>query len=393
MRYTERGRPYKQHQGAKMEQIDNGSNGEDRKRAEKTWDQSLEHASVLMNSPSIGMNVIEDDQIVDANDTFLRMTGYTREDLRTGRMNWVHMTPPEYLVRTRQAHQELATRLSMTPYEKEYVCKDGSRLPVLVGAVVLPSHLSQSIAFVLDNSARQELEQRTDAFLSMVSHELRTPLTAVKAQTQLLKRRLSRQGLHEMAATLAKIEEPTQRLERFIGDLMDTSKIQAGRLEYVQELVDLDALLHEIAETMQQMSPTHSIVLRGGIEHALVGDKIRLEQVSINLISNAIKYSPAGSMVEIEMCSSSETATIRVRDQGIGIPKEQHEKIFERFYRVADLSQRAISGLGMGLYIVAEIVKQHEGTITVESEMGKGSTFQLTLPLSRKEKSDESDNH
>jgi signal transduction histidine kinase len=122
-------------------------------------------------------------------------------------------------------------------------------------------------------------------------------------------------------------------------------------------------------------------VVRGEAPHILVGDKGRLEQVFINLLSNAIKYSPDASTVEIEASTFAEIVTIRVCDHGIGIPQEQREKIFERFYRVADLSQRAVPGLGMGLYIVAEIVKQHGGTITVESEGGKGSTFQVTLPL------------
>jgi signal transduction histidine kinase len=134
---------------------------------------------------------------------------------------------------------------------------------------------------------------------------------------------------------------------------------------------------------MQQMSTTHTIVVRGATAHVLVGDKGRLEQVFINLLSNAMKYSPDANTVEIEASASTEIATIRVCDHGIGIQQEQREKIFERFYRVGDLSQRAVPGLGMGLYIVAEIVKQHGGTITVESEGGNGSTFQVTLPLKR----------
>ena len=154
-------------------------------------------------------------------------------------------------------------------------------------------------------------------------------------------------------------------------------------MEYLQEAVDLDRLLHEVAETMQQMCTTHTIVVHGAAPHVLVGDKGRLEQVFINLISNAIKYSPDASMVEIEVSTFAETVTISVCDHGIGIPQEQREKIFERFYRVVDLSQRAVPGLGMGLYIVAEIVKRHGGTLTVNSEAGKGSTFQVTLPLER----------
>src|SRR5262249_26019901 len=112
-------------------------------------------------------------------------------------------------------------------------------------------------------------------------------------------------------------------------------------------------------------------------------DKGRLAQVFLNLISNAIKYAPDAPLIEIEASAAADTATIAVRDHGIGIPQEQREKIFERFYRVSDPSQHMVPGLGMGLCIVTEIVKQHGGTITVDSEVGEGSTFHITLPLTR----------
>ena len=112
-------------------------------------------------------------------------------------------------------------------------------------------------------------------------------------------------------------------------------------------------------------------------------DKGRLAQVFLNLISNAIKYAPDAPLIDIEVSASAETATIAVRDHGIGIPKEQCEKIFERFYRVGDPSHRMVPGLGMGLCIAMEIIRQHGGTITVDSEVGKGSTFTVMLPLTR----------
>ena len=356
---------------------------EKQKWREEALCQSQERVRALVDSNIIGIIVAEGEEIVEANDTFLRMTGYSRDDLLQRRINWVHITAPEDLDRTRQAHQELAHYQSMQPYEKEYVCKDGSHLPVLVGGVVFPYDPSQSIYFVLDNSARKELEQRKENFLSMASHELKTPLTAVKMRIQLAKTRLMKQGYHEAAAVLAKAEGSVKLLERLIKELLDGSRIQAGKLEYVQEPVDLEALLSEVADTMQQVSATHPIVVRGTIPCTLIGDKGRLEQVFINLISNAITYSPSATTIEIDCHVSSEAVTVSVRDHGIGIPQELHDKIFERFYRISDLSQRAVPGLGMGLYIVAEIVRHHGGTIQVESEAGNGSTFHVTLPLKR----------
>jgi signal transduction histidine kinase len=165
--------------------------------------------------------------------------------------------------------------------------------------------------------------------------------------------------------------------------LLDVSKIQAGRLEYVRETVDLEALLQEITEILQQTNPSHTIVVRGTVGTSLIGDPDRLGQVFINLLSNAIKYSPDAKTVEMDLSTSPEMVTVSVRDHGLGIPREQRDKIFDRFYRVTDSKQRAIPGLGMGLYIVAEIVKRHGGTITVDSAIGKGSTFTVTLPKKR----------
>ncbi|EFH88467.1 PAS domain S-box protein [Ktedonobacter racemifer] len=355
---------------------------EGQKRIEESLRQSQERVSVLMNSTMIGINIIEKEQIVDANDTFLRMTGYTCEDLRAGRMNWMRMTPPEYLARTRQVHQELATQQSVT-YEKEYICKDGSRLPVVVCGVVLKHHPRQAIAFVLDNSARKELDQRKDAFISMASHELRNPLTALKLQTSLLHRQLARQGIPASAPALSSMETQINTVTRLVEEWLDVSKFQAGRLEYVRERVNLDELLREIVDTMQQTHPSHRILLRGAVQTSLMADRDRLGQVFTNLLSNAIKYSPGAETVEMDLSTSEETVTVRVCDHGLGIPREQRDKIFERFYRASGPRQKAIPGLGMGLYIVAEIVKRHRGTITVDSTVGKGSTFTVTLPKKR----------
>jgi PAS domain S-box-containing protein len=353
---------------------------EDQKRTEEALRQSQERVNALMNSNIIGIFANEGEQIVDANDTFLRLTGYTREDLRAGRINWMHMTPPEYLARTLEAHQELATQQSYMPYEKECVCQDGSRLPVVVGRVTLQANRSQGIAFVLDNSARKELDQRKDAFISMASHELRNPLTALKLQATLLHRQLARHGTLDQTPALARMETQIKTITRLVEELLDVSKIQAGRLEYVWEPVDLDALLQDITETLQQTSPSHTIVVRGTVGTSLIGDPDRLGQVFTNLITNAIKYSPNATTVEMDLSTSEEAVTIRVRDYGMGIPRELRDKIFERFYRVTDPKQKRIAGLGMGLYIVAEIVKGHGGTITVDSEVGKGSTFEVVFP-------------
>jgi signal transduction histidine kinase len=235
----------------------------------------------------------------------------------------------------------------------------------------------------LDTFDYPEPEQLRDDLLSVTSHELMTPLTVLKLQTQYLHRRLARQGLDDCVAILAKMEAQIQKLERLNGDLLSVSNRQTGRLEYVQESVDLNEVLRESAEVMHQMHSTHTIVVRGTATTCLIGDKDRLGQLFINLLSNAIKYSPFADTVEVEIHSSAEAITISVRDYGIGIPRDQHEHIFERLYRAVDPSTQTFPGLGIGLYLVAEIIKHYGGMITVESAVGKGSTFHVALPLTR----------
>jgi signal transduction histidine kinase len=177
------------------------------------------------------------------------------------------------------------------------------------------------------------------------------------------------------------MEAQIHKLERLNADLLSVSDRQTGRLKYVQEHVDLNQVLQESAEVMHQMYPTHTIVVRGAAATCLLGDKDRLGQVFSNLLSNAIKYSPGADTVEVEICSSAEAITISVHDHGFGIPQDQREKIFECFYRAVDPRTHTFSGLGIGLYLVAEVIKRHGGTVTMESAMGKGSAFHVVLPL------------
>ncbi len=242
--------------------------------------------------------------------------------------------------------------------------------------VALPLYI-QTLQLLLDAIIER------DRAISTASHEIKTPLTVLKLQTQLLQKRLEKQGLHDFLTPFAKIEAQIHKLERLTRELLDDAQSQTDRLEYHNKFLDLNKLLRECAEVVQHLYLTHQVIIHGTAKACLVGDKHRLEQVFTNLLSNAIKYSPASDTVELEVSSSKETITVRVRDHGIGIPREHQEKIFERFYRIVDPERRTIPGLGVGLSIVADIIKQYGGKITVESEQGKGSTFHLVLPAAQ----------
>ena len=266
-----------------------------------------------------------------------------------------------------------------------HTAKDGRQ--IVVDCVKALSREDDGSQFIMetnrDFTQRKELEQRKDEFISMTSHELKTPITTLKGYNQLLRMRLMQQGNQEAIPMLNKMEGQVNRLNKLIDELLVGSKIQAGRLDYEEEPVDVDALVHDMVELLQATTTTHVLNVSGSTKAIIIGDKDRLSQVLTNLITNAIKYSPQASSVDIVLARSQKSVSIAVHDYGVGIPKAAQRHIFERFYRVHGEQEKAFPGLGMGLYIASEIVKRHGGTITVESEEGKGSIFMVTLPLNK----------
>jgi signal transduction histidine kinase len=233
----------------------------------------------------------------------------------------------------------------------------------------------------MDVSTQVELEQRKDDFMSMASHELKTPVTSIKGYTQLLIRKFEKEGMDEPVAYLTRMDNQIDKLTRLIRDLLDVSKAQTGKLDYEEAPIDIDRLVRETIESVQQTTTTHTLILHDTSHAIVLGDSERLSQVLINLLSNAIKYSPRADHVDVHVVASSNTVIINVQDYGVGIAKEHHAKLSERFYRVYGNSNKLFPGLGIGLYISYEIVKRHHGEITLTSEEGKGSTFSITLPL------------
>lgn len=222
------------------------------------------------------------------------------------------------------------------------------------------------------------LDIRKDEFISMASHELRTPLTSVKGYIQLLEAKLKEKD-PEAYRYVVKTGTSLSRLQVLVEDLLDVSKIQSGRLPFQLSLFSPDEVLAEAVEEIRHTVPRHTITIQGSTQAMIHGDRARIIQVLINLLNNAIKYSPGADRVEISLTATEKEVTIAVKDFGIGIPAGHHAKIFERFHRVPDNAD--FTGLGIGLYISNEIIQRHQGSMRVESEPGKGSVFYISLPV------------
>jgi len=234
-----------------------------------------------------------------------------------------------------------------------------------------------------DITERARLERYKDEFISMASHELKTPVTSLKGFTHILQRRLTKQGDEQGLHYLARMDAQLNRLTSLISDLLDLSRIQLGKLVLRVEPFDLDALINETVENIQAVTSTHRLLVEGRTGIQMLGDKDRLGQVVINLLTNAIKYSPGAGTVLVQLSQDSEQAIVSVQDFGIGIDESHHERLFERFYRVTDPEEKTYPGLGIGLSISRDIVERHHGRIWVKSSKGKGSTFFVALPRSR----------
>ncbi|GCF08933.1 sensor histidine kinase [Dictyobacter arantiisoli] len=231
--------------------------------------------------------------------------------------------------------------------------------------------------------AIQELEKRRNEFVNMVVHELRTPLTSLKAHAQILRKHFSLTGDEAVIRTTTRMNTQINKLTDLISDFQDITRIEGGRLQFRESYFDFDELVNEIVEEMQPVTDRQLLLRDGETNKTVWGDRSRIGQVITNLIMNAIKYAPDSDRIVIKMQSDDTTVTLQIQDFGPGIPQTVQDKIFAPFFRVEGATARTISGLGLGLYISAEIIQRQEGHLWVESQEGKGSTFCFTLPIER----------
>jgi len=271
------------------------------------------------------------------------------------------------------------------PFQTERLAKDGHRVPVSItvspirskdGTIIGASKIARDITDEL--RAMRELNDRKDEFIGVAGHELRTPITTIKGYLQLMEEHsLDPAGKSFIEKALRQVN----KLNRLVTDLLDVSKIQAGRLEYNMMPCFLLPLVRESVDMVGQMHPSHRLETELPAEDIVImADGPKIEQVMINFLTNAIKYSPEADRVALRVKKEEGRVVVVVQDWGIGIPTEHLEHIFDRYYRV-NASEHVIGGLGLGLYISNEVIRRHGGAVWVRSEPGKGAEFYFSLPL------------
>src|SRR5216684_1177459 len=309
--------------------------------------------------------------------------------------------PPAAFATLRALHE------GQTVFQHQEIIRhaDGTNLPVLVNAVSVDPHLlagleaeggnrhissaePAALVVIQDVTSLKEAEQLKDQFIGLVVHELRNPLAALKGFATMLLRHSQGDRGTALASwqqeALTEIDLAADRLNRLTEDLLDVVRLEAGRLVLHRESIDLVNTIRHVIAQMGQSSDRHQLTFSTSLSHLQAQmDRGRIEQVLVNLLTNAIKYSPDGGSVEValQLASEWQEALISIRDQGIGIPQAEQAQLFGRFVRASNSQTQGISGTGLGLYLCRELVSQHGGDIWFESTEGSGSTFFLRLPL------------
>lgn len=233
---------------------------------------------------------------------------------------------------------------------------------------------------LLDITDEYLLQQRKDEFISVASHELKTPITSLSASIQILQKLIKAEGQADMLPQfINKASKNLNKLVHLLDDLLNATKIQQGQLALNKTVFNLTELVNDCCENVR-LGDDHEFILNGDKELMVYADYRRIDQVMVNLINNAVKYSPQSKTIEISITHDTESATVSVRDFGIGINPQKQPHLFDRYYRVDTLGHQ-FSGLGLGLYISSEIINRHDGKIGVESSPGEGSKFWFTLPI------------
>ncbi|MEO8822489.1 MAG: PAS domain S-box protein [Ginsengibacter sp.] len=335
--------------------------------------------------------------ITSWNQAAFKMFGYTEEEAIGKHISLI--IPKDRLDEETKIIESLSRGEKIDHFETIRIAKNGALRDISLtispirgrrGKIIGASKIARDISMRKEAEKQrqnytkrlQELNKYKDEFMVMASHELKTPLTVIMANLQVL---------HEMMENdphlilLEKVLKQVNKLSKLISNLLNVSKIEAGQLELNPTKFDLNELLAELIDNLQQTTKDHKIIYAKKQRKLMINaDREKIEQVVINLISNAIKYSRETGRIIVNATQNTDVVRVNVKDEGIGIPKEDLENIFLRFFRVSG-SASSYSGSGVGLYISSEIIKNHGGKLWAESEIGKGSVFNFSLPAAKEE--------
>jgi PAS domain S-box-containing protein len=352
----------------------------------------------LVDANVVGVLIsnLDDGQIIEANDAFLDMVGFTRDDLTSGRIKWTELTPPEWLAASQRAMAQLRATGGADLFEKEYLRKDGSRVPVLVAAAALEGTPIQSVAFVVDLTERRRAEAERERLRQLqadlvrisrittmgemtasLSHEIRQPIAAAMTDAKACVRWLAREhpDLGEARASAERIVDDTTRAAEIINRVASLFKKGSPQ----REAVDVNELARETLALLRLEMERYRVSLRTDLASDVpwvAADRVQLQQVLMNLMLNAIEamQGTGGELSVMSKCGEDGALLFSVSDTGVGLPADKADAIFEAFFTTKP------QGTGMGLSISRSIVESHGGRLWATSGTERGATFHFSLP-------------
>jgi|GEM_PF-1339201 len=358
----------------------------DRKLAEEALFLSEQRQSIAIQSTKMGewdWNIPAD--IMQRNQDACQLMGLEPDAHREGYSSFFSGIHPEDLYMVRQQVETAIGGTNILQSEFRVIRADsGQTVWVSIYGRII-THIEgisiRMIGVIYDITARKKLEKQKDDFISIASHELKTPVSSIKGYSQLVLHALNEKGDTENVQLLKKMNGQVDRLTKLLFALLDSNSVLEGKLRLNPEPFDLNMLIEQEVMEQQLVFAGRRLVQKLQPLPIIHADRSRIRQVLTNLISNAAKYSPEGSDIIISTNDAQDGAMVKVTDFGIGISTDEQQRIFERYYRVSGEGWNRQS-FGLGLYISLEIIKQHQGSMGVESIRGKGSTFYFKLPYS-----------
>jgi PAS domain S-box-containing protein len=344
-------------------------------------EKSAKLAAIVESSDDAIISKTFNSIVTSWNDSAQRTFGYTADEMIGESI--LKLIPED----RREEEPQIIARLKkgerVDHFETKRVTKDGKLLDVSL--TISPVKDTQGNIIGVSKIARditdkKQEETRKNDFIAMVSHELKTPLTSMKSYIQVLLQRAMKDGDSFRINALTRADIQAKKMTLMIQDFLTLAKLEDGKIPLHKEIFELHPLVEEIVSDAQILTSTHAIHLKDCPEVKLKADREKIGQVLTNLVSNAVKYSPNGGNI-IVGCQllDGKKAKIYVSDEGVGISAQDQKRLFERFYRVKNDKLKTISGFGIGLYLVSEILSYHKSKIEVESEEGVGSTFYFVL--------------
>lgn len=321
-------------------------------------------------------------KVIYASPATKHLMGYTPEELKK-LTNPFELAPPDDRKFVTKLFEKLLKKPGSTQNAVYRVLhKNGKHIWIesAMTNLIDDSNVNAVVINYRDITDRKLLETQKNDFISIATHELKTPVTSIKGYTQVLQARFRKEGNQRAVEMLSKMDVQLKKLTSLIGDLLDVTRVEGGKLQFHESFFDFNELVTDIVAEMQLTTTKHQITKRLSSSKTVCGDRDRIGQVITNLISNAIKYSPHNKKIIVTSTGDKKNITLSVQDFGIGIPKENQSKVFERFFRGGE-AEDTFAGLGLGLFISSEIVHRHGGRIWVKSSEGKGSVFYFTLPI------------